>query len=255
MIEFVFLRLMMWIGLPLALAILAIGPKRAKRMWHDAWHWLTDKRLPPEQILANVVQQHQQQIAAMRKSLAQARATEREIELNLKHSQESVELLDKEIKKLASDGDMLGLAAARYKQQLERSAVTTFASQIEQQHVHIVEAQRRLYEVELQLRQFEIGRNILLGQLSAAKNVQQQVTIVDQFDPFNAMADWRKAEGMVVDQTLRAKALERVHADLARLTGKDASPPLDAQVIDNPPTDNGREATDTDQPPRARETQ
>ena len=67
--------------------------------------------------------------------------------------------------------------------------------------------------MELQLRQYEVGRNILLSQLAAAEKVEQQYAIARQFDPFNAVANWQQAEGLVQQKALNAKAIERVYAD------------------------------------------
>ncbi len=252
MIEFFILRLILWICLPIALGVLAIGPARVKRECRKLWQWISDKRQPPETILANVVKQHQQHLAQNRKSLQQAEATEKEIRNNLEHSQLSLELLNAERQKLDARGDHLAANAAKYKQTLEQSAVETFTKQLEKQRELIIEAQRRLFETELQLRQYEVGRNILLSQLAAAKNVEQQYAIVDQFDPFNALSDWRKAETMIHERLLRASAVEHVREDLSRLMKDPAERPFDAKIIDLPAASPDQSG---DEQPRRRETQ
>ena len=86
--------------------------------------------------------------------------------------------------------------------------------------------------VELQLRQYEVGRSILLTQLAEAKGVEQQYAIASQFDPFNAVADWQRAEGMVHEKALVARAKERVHADTSDLVGGNGAPDLNAAVLE-----------------------
>ena len=88
-----------------------------------------------------------------------------------------------------------------------------FSVQLKRQRELIEDSRRRLYELELQLRQYEVGRNILLSQLAAAEKVEQQYAIARQFDPFNAVANWQRAEGLVQQKSLNAKAIERVYAD------------------------------------------
>jgi hypothetical protein len=98
---------------------------------------------------------------------------------------------------------------------LERAAMENFDVQLKRQRELIEDSRRRLYELELQLRQYEVGRNILLSQLAAAEKVEQQYAIARQFDPFNAVANWQQAEGLVQQKSLNAKAIERVYADTA----------------------------------------
>jgi hypothetical protein len=85
------------------------------------------------------------------------------------------------------------------------------------------------------LRQYEVGRSILLSQLAEAKSVEQQYAIATNFDPFNAIANWQQAEGLVQEKALNARAFEQVYADLAEmpLAGQPAQvdhAALDAQL-------------------------
>ena len=80
--------------------------------------------------------------------------------------------------------------------------------------------------VELQLRQYEVGRRILLTQLAEAKGVEQQYAIASNFDPFNAVADWQRAEGMVHEKALVARAKQRVHADTNEFASGGGEPEL-----------------------------
>ena len=102
----------------------------------------------------------------------------------------------------------------------------------------MAETRRRLYLLELQLRQYEVGRSILLSQLAEAKTVEQQYAIANNFDPFNAVAHSRTAEGMVQDRSLNARAVEQVLTDVAEipLTGQPAQiepAALDAQLAES----------------------
>jgi phage shock protein A len=118
---------------------------------------------------------------------------------------------------------------------LERLAVNSFQEQLTRQREHIAEARRRLYLLELQLRQYEVGRSILLSQLAEAKTVEQQYAIANNFDPFSAVAHWQQAEGMVQEKALTARAVEQVYNDVAEmpLAGQPAQvdpAALDAQL-------------------------
>jgi hypothetical protein len=81
----------------------------------------------------------------------------------------------------------------------------------------VAESRRRLYLIELQLRQYEVGRSILLSQLAEAQTVEQQFAIANNFDPFSAIANWHQAEGIVQEKALTARAAERVYSDIVEL--------------------------------------
>jgi hypothetical protein len=68
--------------------------------------------------------------------------------------------------------------------------------------------------------------------LAEAKGVEQQYAIASQFDPFNAVADWQRAEGMVHEQALVARAKERVHADTSEVVSGNAVPDLDPAMLE-----------------------
>ncbi len=94
------------------------------------------------------------------------------------------------------------------------------------------ESRRRLYLIELQLRQYEVGRSILVSQLAEAENVERQYEIARDFDPFNAVADWQKAEGMVLEKSLNARAIERVYTDTKDLALGSQPAQVDPAVIE-----------------------
>jgi phage shock protein A len=212
-LEILVMRLVLWIGLPLLLLSLAVGPRRVLRHLKAVWKWFTRRRLDPEEILTHVVRQHEQHVAALGKLVTDEEAAEADIVANLRQSEGQLAALEEQARTLSARGDELGARAALYKLNLERAAMANFGVQLKRQRELIEDSRRRLYELELQLRQYEVGRNILLGQLAAAEKVEQQYAIARQFDPFNAVANWQQAEGLVQQKSLNAKAIERVYAD------------------------------------------
>jgi phage shock protein A len=218
----VLLRVLLWGGLPLLLVVLGIGPRRVWGGVKKAWGWLWQRRLDPEEVLTRVVQGHQKHVADLRDVLSRAEAAETEIVQNLQQSEDNIAALDKEARKLAARGDDLGARAALYRLNLERAAADTFRQQRQRQQEHIADLRRHLYLMELRLRQYEVGRKILLAQLAEAKTVEQQAAIAAGFDPFNAVADWQRAEGIVEEKALNTRAKARVYADVAEV-------PLSAQ--------------------------
>ncbi len=212
-LEQIIIRLLLWIGLPLALITLLVGPVRLWLSLKQGWSWLTSRKLAPEEIINQVVQQHQQHVAGLQKVIDQAETAHRTIETQLKTSSKNEAELEAESRHLTSAGDELGARAALYKLNLERAAMATYQEQLDRQKAMIDESRQRLYLAELQLRQYEVGRSILLSQLAEAEKVEEQYVIARDFDPFNAVANWRKAEGMVLEKQLSARAMERVFVD------------------------------------------
>jgi phage shock protein A len=228
-------RVALWVGVPAALLVLALGPVRVRRALDKAWGWLWKKRLDPEDILTRVVRRHEQHIDALRQALTRSEAAEADIARNLGKSKENIASLEEEARVQVLKGDDLGARAALYKLNLERLAVDSFQEQLRRQHEHIADARRRLYLLELQLRQYEVGRSILLSQLAEAKTVEQQYAIANNFDPFSAVAHWQQAEGLVQAQAQSARAVEQVYGDVAEmpLAGQPAQvdpAALDAQL-------------------------
>jgi phage shock protein A len=223
--------LALWVVPPLALMVLVLGPARVTRWVKQGWRWLWERRDNPEQILADVVAQHEAHVEALRSALEQAEKTEAEIVRNIQRCQRALPELEAEAQRLTAKGDDLGARAALYKLNLERAALASFEQHLERQRESIAESRRRLYLLELQLRQFEVGRSILLSQLAAAKTLEQQYAIANQFDPFSAVANWSRAEGMVQDKAITARAVERVHADTNDLAPPGA-PEVDPIVLE-----------------------
>jgi len=231
LIDRLVIRLVLLFGLPLILLMLVVGPRRLWSGVKQAWQWVTQKRLDPEEILTQVVQQHQQHVAAVRRAVSQAEIAETELVRNLDQSEANVATLEQEAREHASHQDALGAQADLYKLNLERMAIENFRAQLDRQRKLMAESRRRLYLLELQLRQYEVGRSILLSQLAEAQTAEQQYAIANQFDPFNAVADWQKAEGLVQEKALTARAMERVFADTADMAVP-GQPTLDPAVLE-----------------------
>ena len=235
-LDVILLRLALWLCLPLVLVTLAVGPWRIGRWFKRAWHWLSERRQDPAAILAEIVRQHGDHIEALRQALMQAERAEVEIVRNIKKSEDAMPALEEEAKEKAGHEDDLGARAALYKLNLERAATLSFKEQLASQRAHILESRRRLYRLELQLRQYEVGRSILLSQLAEARTVEQQYVIAKQFDPFKALASWERAEDLVQQKAITARAAERVHADTTNApeggTSQLESGVLDAQLAE-----------------------
>lgn len=231
-LELVIFRLLIWIVPPLALITLAIGPGKLWRSIKRGWSWLTRRRLAPEEILNQVVRQLQEHVAAVRKAIAQGEKADEEIQLQLVATDDNIAQLEGDARRLAAANDELGARAALYKLNLERTVKVTFTEQAARQKKLIDESRQRLYLLELQLRQYEVGKSILLSQLAQAEKVEQQFAIANQFDPFNAVANWQKAEGMVLEKQLNARAIERVYTDTRELATGGQTVEVDARELD-----------------------
>ena len=216
-IELFLLRAFLLVGLPLLLAVLLVGPQRLWNAVKRGWHWLWQRRMEPEEILAQVVRQHETSVEAAKHVIAQAEAAEQEILRGIEQSEHNVATLEAESQKLASSGDEEGAKEALYRLNLEKLALDNFRRQLAEQRRVIAENRRRRFLLELQLRQYEVGRSILLSQLAEAEQVEQQYAIARQFDPFNAVADWQRAEAAVQEKAINARALERVQSDIAEM--------------------------------------
>lgn len=230
LIELFLLRAFLLVGLPLLLAVLLVGPRKLTSAVKRGWHWLWTRRLEPEEILAQVVKQHEESVTAVKHVIEQAEAAEKDILEGIAETEGNVAALHEESEKLAASGDEQGAKEALYRLNLERLALDNFREQLENQRHVIAENRRRRFMLDLQLRQYEVGRSILLSQLAEAEQVEQQYAIARQFDPFNAVADWQRAEAAVQEKTLTAKALERVQSDIADLTA--SQPDVDPSLIE-----------------------
>ena len=230
--ELLLVRSLLFVGLPLLLVMLAVGPQRFWKNAKRGWRWVWQKRLEPEEILTQVVGQYEKLVVSMRDVLAQSEFAEKKILQNIATSEKNVITLEIETKELTTAEDELGARAALYKLNLEQQALLSFREQLDQLRGQIAESRKRLFMVELQLRQYEVGRSILLTELAEAKGVEQQYAIASHFDPFNAVADWQRAEGMVHEKALNAKAKQRVHTDTSELDDSSSAPELDAATLE-----------------------
>src|SRR5215469_13434026 len=220
LIDLFLLRAFLLVGLPLLLLVLAVGPQRLWGGIKRGWRWLWSRRLEPEEILAQVLRQHEAGVEAVKHVIVQAEAAEKEIVRGIAQSEQNVASLEAESRKLAAGGDEEGAKEALYRLNLEKLALESFCRQLAEQRRVIAENRRRRFLLELQLRQYEVGRSILLSQLAEAEQVEQQYAIARQFDPFNAVADWQRAEAVVQEKAINARALERVQSDIAEASNQ-----------------------------------
>jgi phage shock protein A len=226
------LRVFFYGVVPPVLIALAIGPSRAWRLIRRIWAWVDDRRHEPTEVLNRVVQEHEKSIHQLKDVLAQTEAAQAEIVRNMRRSEENIAALEREARAQALAEDDLGARAALYKLNLERLAVVGFKEQLAQQKGRIDQARRRLHLLELQLRQYEVGRSILLAQLAEAKTVEQQYALASQFDPFSAVAAWTRAEGSVQQAAQSARAAERVFDDTADLPLNGQPVRIDPELLD-----------------------
>jgi phage shock protein A len=231
-LELFVLRLLVWVGLPLLLLALVLGPARTRQLLRAPFAWMLDRRHEPTEVLNRVVKEQEKKIKALQQVLRQAETTQAEIARNKHKSEESITALEVEARVHASRGDDLGARAALSKLNLERLAVQGFQEQLAQQEARIVQTRRRLHLLELQLRQYEVGRSILLTQLAEAKTVEQQYALASQFDPLGAVAEWMKAEGTVQEATQSARAAEAVYQDTADLPLGGQPVRIDPQLVE-----------------------
>jgi phage shock protein A len=230
--ELFFLRALVWVGVPLLLIAAAIGPKRTWHGLRKCWSWLTDRRHEPQEVLNRVVREHEKSIQALREVLRQAEAAQSDIVRNSRRSEESIAALEREARDMVRAEDDLGARAALYKLNLERLALQGFRVQFDQQKARIDQTRRRLHLLELQLRQYEVGRSILLSQLAEAKTVEQQYALANQFDPFSAVAAWVRTEGDVRQAARDARAAGQVLADTADLPLTGEAVRIDPEMLD-----------------------
>src|SRR5262249_13012355 len=95
-IELVLLRLLAWVGLPVALAVLAIGPAKVWRGVKRGWNWLFGRRLDPQEALNQVVEGHQKHVASLKQVQAQSEAAEADIQRSLKKTEDNIAELEAE---------------------------------------------------------------------------------------------------------------------------------------------------------------
>jgi phage shock protein A len=230
--ELLLLRLLVWVVVPLVLVALAVGPARSWRFVRRLWAWVDERRHEPTEVLNRVVKEHEKNIRALRDVLGQAESTYHEIARNMRRSEDNITALELEARTMVANDDDLGARAALYKLNLEQLAVQGFREQLAQQKLRIDQARRRLHLLELQLRQYEVGRSILLSQLAEAKTVEQQYALACQFDPLGAVAAWTRAEGSVQQAAQNARAAEQVYNDTADLPLSGQPVRIDPQLLD-----------------------
>jgi phage shock protein A len=217
---------------PLLLVIAAVGPARIGRFLQRIWSWFTDSRHEPAAVLDRVVSEHEKNITALREVLKQTEAAQEDLVRNSRRSNDNIAALEREARDAVRSGDEVAARAALYKINLERLAAQGFQTQLEQQKTRIDRTRRRLHLLELQLRQYEVGRSILLSQLAEARTVEQQYALANQFDPFSAVAAWVRTEGDVRQTACDARAAERILDDSAELPLSERPAVIDPEMLD-----------------------
>jgi phage shock protein A len=226
------LRALVWVVVPLGLIVAAVGPARSWRFLQRIWGWFSDRRHEPTAVLNRVVREHEKNIQALREVLQQAEAAQADIVRNSRRSEDNITALEREARDAVRSGDDLKARAALYKLNLERLAIQGFQKQLERQKSRIDQTRRRLHLLELQLRQYEVGRSILLSQLAEARTVEQQYALAHQFDPFSAVAAWVRAEGDVRQAASDARAAGQVLDDTADLPLNEQPVVLSPEILD-----------------------
>jgi phage shock protein A len=211
------IALFLLVVMPLALIALIAGPKRTSRFLNRFWAGLFGGPEDPARVFDKVVHGHQRNIRTLRGLLEQSREIQAEIARDLRRCQEAIPGLEREAKNLVARGDDQGARAILSRLHLERNAAASFREQQAQQSERITQTQRRLHLLELQLRQYELNRRILLNQLAEARTLEQQYTLANQFDPDNAIGAWMRTEGIVEEEVENVRALEQVHREVADL--------------------------------------
>lgn len=214
--EYLILRGLLFIGLPVLLVVLALGPARCQAIVRRVWSQLWQRTQEPEEVIEQVVKQYREMVAALEKTLARARAADETLDRNIRQSEGNLAALEGETRAAAAKGDDLAAKGILSKTTLERQALEVFREQRARHARQIDEIRSNLHATELQLRQYEVGRELLLSQLAEANTVEQQYRIASEFDPFSAVANWRKAETMVEEKQISARVIGMVEADLRK---------------------------------------
>lgn len=214
--EYLILRGLLFIGLPVLLVVLALGPARCQAIVRRVWSQLWQRKQEPEEVIEQVVKQYREMVKALGQTLARARAADETLDRTIRQSEGNLAALEIEAKEAAGRGDDLAAKGILSKTTLEQQALDAFREQRSRHARQIDEIRSNLHATELQLRQYEVGRELLLSQLAEANTVEQQYRIASEFDPFSAVANWRKAETMVEEKQISARVIGMVEADLRK---------------------------------------
>ncbi len=212
--EYLILRGLLFVGLPVLLVVMAVGPARCQAIVRRLWSQLWQRKQEPEDVIEQVVKQYREMVVVLEQTLARARTADETLDRNIRESEENLTSLDDEARAAAERSDDVATKGILFKTTLERQALEAFREQRTRHARQIDEIRGNLHATELQLRQYEVGRELLLSQLAEANSVEHQYRIASEFDPFSAVANWQKAENMVEEKQLTARVMSRVAADL-----------------------------------------
>ena len=194
---------------------LAVGPSRCRAIAGRIWSQIWRRKQEPEEVIEQVVQQYRTMVDSLNQTLERAHTADATLERNIEQSGANLARLDGEAREAARRGDDLVAKGVLFKSNLEREALAAFNDQRARHARQIDEIRRNLYAAELQLRQYEVGRELLLAQLAEAKTVEQQYRIASEFDPFSAVGNWKQAENMVEEKQISARAIGRPSCEMA----------------------------------------
>jgi phage shock protein A len=212
--EYLILRGVLFVGLPVLLVVLAVGPSRCRVIIRGLWSQLWQRKHEPEEVIEQVVKQYREMVAVLEQTLARARAADETLDRTIRQSEKNLTALDDESREAAERGDEVATKGILAKTTLERQALEAFREQRARHARQIDEIRGNLHATELQLRQYEVGRELLLSQLAEANSVEHQYRIASEFDPFSAVANWKTAQTMVEEKQINARVMSRVAADL-----------------------------------------
>jgi phage shock protein A len=212
--EYLILRGLLFVGVPVLLVVMAVGPARCREILGRLWSQLWQRKQEPEEVIEQVVKQYREMVRVLEQTLDRARIADEALDRNIRQSEGNLASLESEAHAAAKRNDEMTAKGIVAKATLERQALEVFRDQRARHARQIDEIRSNLHATELQLRQYEVGRELLLSQLAEAKSVEQQYRIASEFDPFSAVANWRKAETMVEEKQITARVMSRVAADL-----------------------------------------
>lgn len=221
--EYLILRGLLFVGVPIMLFALAVGPARCRAIAGRVWSRIWQRKQEPEEVIEQVVQQYRAMVGSLNQTLDRAHSADATLERNIEESEANLTRLEVEAREAAKRGDDLVAKGVLFKSNLERQALAAFTEQQARHARQTDEIRRNLYAAQLQLRQYEVGRELLLAQLAEAKTVEQQYRIASEFDPFSAVGNWKQAENMVEEKQISARAIGRVEADLRKALDGDAA--------------------------------
>ena len=149
--EYLILRGLLFVGVPIMLFALAVGPARCRAIASRFWAQIWQRKQEPEEVIEQVVQQYRVMVGSLNQTLEKAHAADATLERNIEQSEANLATLDGEAREAAGRGDDLNAKGVLFKSNLERQALAAFSEQRTRHARQIDEIRRNLYAAELQL--------------------------------------------------------------------------------------------------------